>query len=334
MTDRPKSSFVTKMRRKAEQAAASWSRRILGRSDARYLNGFASLKAHKGLSKNAQSLLAGLIAAGEPLCVTRFGLTELDVFRRSQVVKTSGPLVNFLDLVATGNPVFSGLTAKKLMASAGLDPFSEDIRKAFGEVMADSIRNIDVLASWLPGESWFAAELEATHVVDIEDLAPYHFDNPWSAALEGKRVLVVHPYTETIQRQYSENRTQLFANPKVLPEFELLTYRPPQAYHGEIRHATQWFRELDTMTDNISNISFDVALIGAGPFGMPLASRIKSFGRQAIHLGGTTQVLFGIIGERWLKNPAVARHINDSWVRPSASETPDNPGRVEKSAYW
>ncbi len=325
---------MTKIRRQTEQKAASWARSYLSRRRPHYLDGFKTLKDLSGVSHDSQNLLASLINSGQPLCVARFGLTELDVFRRSEAIETASPLESLIDLFATGNLVFSGFTAKKLMASAGLDPFTKSIRRAFGEVMSEAVRNVDVLASWLPGESWFAPELETAHVVDIEDLAPYHFDNPWSQALEGKKILVVHPYTESIQKQYSLVRTQLFSNPKVLPEFDLLTYRPPQAYHGEIRHASQWFRELDNMTADISNIDFDVALIGAGPFGMPLAARIKCLGKQAIHLGGTTQVLFGIIGERWLSNPSVARHINDSWVRPSPSETPHNPGRVEKSAYW
>ena len=32
---------------------------------------------------------------------------------------------------------------------------------------------------------------------------------------------------------------------------------------------------------------------------MPLAAFIKSIGKKAVHLGGSTQILFGIKGERW-----------------------------------
>lgn len=44
-------------------------------------------------------------------------------------------------------------------------------------------------------------------------------------------------------------------------------------------------------------INFDTAIIGCGAYGMPLAAQIKNAGRQAIHLGGAVQLLFGIKGE-------------------------------------
>ena len=44
---------------------------------------------------------------------------------------------------------------------------------------------------------------------------------------------------------------------------------------------------------------FDVAIIGCGAYGMPLAAMLKQAGKQAIHLGGATQLLFGIKGKRW-----------------------------------
>ena len=41
---------------------------------------------------------------------------------------------------------------------------------------------------------------------------------------------------------------------------------------------------------------FDVALIGCGAYGFPLAAKLKTAGKQAIHLGGVLQALFGIKG--------------------------------------
>jgi len=45
------------------------------------------------------------------------------------------------------------------------------------------------------------------------------------------------------------------------------------------------------MKNEISEIDFDVAIIGAGAYGLPLASYIKEMGRQAIHMGGSTQMV-------------------------------------------
>ena len=46
-------------------------------------------------------------------------------------------------------------------------------------------------------------------------------------------------------------------------------------------------------------IDFDVAIIGCGAYGFPLAAKLKQAGKQAIHLAGATQLLFGIKGKRW-----------------------------------
>lgn len=316
------------------QTGASSARRVLSRRNHRYLDGFDALSVRRELSPHRQELLAAHIRGGKPLCVARFGLTELEVFRHENAVRNVGRRSEVLDFIATGDPVFSAKRTHTLMEVAGLKPFSRKIRGQFHDLMADTLPHIDVLASWAPGETWFRDELTHADLIDIEDLAPYHFPSPWSAALESLRVLVIHPYAETISRQYSVKRTLLFDNPNVLPPFTLLTYRPPQAYFGEIIDSTHWFEEFERMTSEVGELDFDVALIGAGPFGMPLAGRIKALGKQAIHLGGTTQVLFGIIGQRWLASPSVANLMNEHWVKPSEAETPPHPSRVERSAYW
>jgi threonine dehydrogenase-like Zn-dependent dehydrogenase len=39
------------------------------------------------------------------------------------------------------------------------------------------------------------------------------------------------------------------------------------------------------MIDEIGKIDFDVAILGCGAYGLPLAAAIKGMGKQAIHLG-------------------------------------------------
>ena len=75
---------------------------------------------------------------------------------------------------------------------------------------------------------------------------------------------------------------------------------------------------------------FDVALIGAGAWSLPLAGRIKKTGRSAIHFGGETQLLFGIKGKRW-ENYGI---YNDAWISADPSEMPVNRDRVEQGCYW
>ena len=75
---------------------------------------------------------------------------------------------------------------------------------------------------------------------------------------------------------------------------------------------------------------FDIAIIGCGAYGMPLAAYCKQIGKKAVHLGGATQLLFGIKGKRW-DNYSL---YNDYWVRPLESETPRNAGKIESGCYW
>ena len=92
--------------------------------------------------------------------------------------------------------------------------------------------------------------------------------------------------TREIIKQY-EKREKLFKNPEVLPEFDLLTYKPVQGIgraKNKLKYKT-WFEALAKMKEDIKNIDFDVALIGAGAYGIFLAQFVKSLGRQAIHGG-------------------------------------------------
>ena len=79
---------------------------------------------------------------------------------------------------------------------------------------------------------------------------------------------------------------------------------------------------------------FDVAIIACGAYGMPLAAKFKSAGKQAIHWGGMSQIWFGIKGARWDNNPRVNQFYNEYWVRPSENETSRSNKRVEGGCYW
>ena len=79
---------------------------------------------------------------------------------------------------------------------------------------------------------------------------------------------------------------------------------------------------------------FDVAIIGCGAYGFVLAAMLKRAGKQAIHMGGATQLLFGIKGKRWDEMPQVSKWYNDAWVRPDENEQPKQKNLVEEGCYW
>lgn len=76
-----------------------------------------------------------------------------------------------------------------------------------------------------------------------------------------------------------------------------------------------------------------MALIGCGAYGFPLAAHIKKMGKQAVHLGGVLQILFGIKGRRWDESDTHLMY-NENWVYPDRSEIPAGADKVENACYW
>jgi hypothetical protein len=118
-----------------------------------------------------------------------------------------------------------------------------------------------------------------------------------------------------------------------LPDFELRTLKAVQTAAGEIDpRFNTWFDALAYMKSEMDKIDYDVAIIGCGAYGFLLAQYAKQRGKIGLHIGGGTQVVFGIMGKRWENTSKHA--VNEYWVRPSREETPKNANGVENGCYW
>ena len=256
------------------------------------------------------------LAQPEPLMVSRFGNIE------SKCVA---------DYLASA---YGDETLKNMAGSPGFFPVQPHTLDRFSQMFLEAAEAIDMLGVWFnPGEAEIIRRSCPQAVLaPLASLEPYYHDRPWSQALAGKRVLVVHPFTQTIERQYQQHRQQLFENPQILPPFTLLTLPAVQSFAGCQTPFASWFDALDFMSEQVSQLEFDIALIGCGAYGLPLAARIKQLGKQAIHLGGALQLLFGIRGQRWDGDPFFQALYNSHWVRPTSQETPNTHRRYP--AYW
>lgn len=142
--------------------------------------------------------------------------------------------------------------------------------------------------------------------------------------------------------QYEKNREKLFSNKPeqadILPEFELKTIKAVQTIAGERDDRFKdWFEALDWMKSECHKMDFDVAIIGCGAYGFNLAAEIKRMGKIVIHLGGVTQILFGIKGKRWENGGCgkeMNQYMNSYWVRPLEEEKPKGSNEVEGGCYW
>lgn len=235
------------------------------------------------------------------------------------------------------NKHFSKLIKRQILEQAGVFPPTDAILKKFCEYYMECVGQADLLAVWGVGaEAKVVKKMcqPGTRYTQLTSLEPYYFSKPWSATLKGKKVLIVHPFDRSIKKQY-EKREKLFDNVEVLPEFASLTcIRSVQSNAGEITHYSTWFDALDYMKKQIEQVDFDVAIIGAGAYSLPLAAFVKNLGKIAIQMSGSTQILFGIKGKRWENIPEVSRLFNEYWSRPSNEETPKMIEKVEGGSYW
>jgi len=216
---------------------------------------------------------------------------------------------------------------------AGFFPADATHLERFAKMMLNNLKNIDILGSWLSDENRLANYFPNAKIVRLTDLEPYYHSDPWSEVLEGKRILVIHPFEKSIKKQYSKHSV-LFDDPRILPKFKLKTLKAVQTIAANKTDFSNWFDALTWMCNRVRRIDFDIAIIGAGAYGLPLASFVKSIGKKGVHLGGASQILFGIKGKRWDKLPFFRQLYNNNWVRPLPRETPENFQLVESGCYW
>lgn len=279
-------------------------------------------KTIKGIDE-ANNYIYEALKSEKPFLAARFGDAELRA-----LVYT---LENDMKL-RRGYPDY---IRKVMHLNAGFFPADEENLLKFGHLLWESSKQVDLFGVWfnLLEDYVIHKTNENAELVELIGLEPYRSKNPWSKALEHKKVLVVHPFEESIRHQY-KIRDKIFRNPDVLPEFELITYKAVQTNAGGSCEFKTWFEALDNMFEDIKKLDFDVAIVGCGAYGLPLAARIKSLNKQVVHLAGATQVMFGIRGARWDVRPEMQKYFNEYWIRPSESEKPKDAKNVEGGCYW
>ena len=271
-----------------------------------------------------KDIYLGLIG-NEPFLSARGGMNELVQVAINEMI-INGIRRNFDETIMN-----TGKT------HAGIFPIEQNIFIRFAEEYAQSLAEVDLLVYWgsvLMEEYIIKRYAMGAKLMPSRPLEPFGHKEPWTRALSNKKVLIVHPFEKTIRSQY-ERRKLIFSNPDILPDFNLITMRSIQSAADSTCAFRDWFEALDYMYSEIEKIEFDIALLGCGAYGLPLAARIKRSRRKAIHLGGMTQLLFGIKGARWeATRPDIVALYNDAWVRASEDEKPKGAKKIENGAYW
>jgi hypothetical protein len=286
-------------------------------------------------AKEGNNLIGEIIREYRPSAIGKVGTTELTIllikheryhFSRSH----RQHLLAHTPELANKNPKWLKMyrNREKFQYNGGIFPDTPEIFEAFGSCYEKALGQVDLLAAWFnPGEAWcmhnFAQGAQLTSTV--RSLEPYFYESPWSQHLHGKRVLVVHPFEKTIRQQY-HRRKEIWAHfqQEVLPEFDLDTVKVQQNAAVVEPIYSDWFEGLRDLKRQVSAKDFDIAIIGAGGWSIPLATHVKKMGKIGIHLGGAVQILFGIKGGRWDEKQNYTDNIYGSnWTRVLESELPD-----------
>lgn len=295
---------------------------------------------HYKTAEEGNRLIASAIRNASPCLVGRLGYIEsnallnyLEIRKQKSDLLTDRLDANLAEFRNSWDPNVISL----LQTSAGVFPATEKQAEAFSIAYHEAIQSSDLLGYFgeISGENYLRKKYCPDAIpFYFEGLEPYLHHNPWSAELKGRDVLVVHPFEDTIRRQYRA-REMLFSDPSVLPSFNLKTLKAVQSMQDNVVDYQSWSDALESMKDQMSGTQFDVCIVGAGAYGMPLCSHAKKMGKVALYMGGATQILFGIRGRRWEQyKPHIAKLFNEAWVRPSEEEKPVGYRNMEGSCYW
>ena len=288
-----------------------------------FFNSIYKIGTPSSLDDNdATSLLIEVLNSNKPCMISRIGSTEFQTLCHEKHKLLLYPLKKRV--------------YKNILDCSGFFPVTNENLKKFYDVYISAMKELDILVSWRFEEIFFRNEFKNKKIISKETLDDFYSkENPWTRALEGKNILVIHPFAQTIERQYRDNREKLFDNPLVLPKFKSLqTIKAVQSIARNKVDYEDWFQALEYMKSEIDKVNFDIAIIGCGAYAFPLAAYVKSLGKKAIGMGGITQFLFGIKGKRYEELEMTKKYINSYFVSPDQEDRPKQSHLVEGGCYW
>jgi hypothetical protein len=275
--------------------------------------------------------IGSLLAGSRPVCIGKIGTTELcglEYFDRW--IRLPWPRS-----ASWHRP------AQRLHHTAGLFPIRKDVFFRWAAEYRESIAFLDVTAQWQDPKDhlgayenvFLAKNLPSVRRVYLAALRVRFVS--WLPQLCSRRWLVISPFRRTIESQLPHlNRLDLYRNvePSVVDRAAAncqILACPQLAYMVPPVHR-DWHEGLADLKRQMEATDFEVAVIGAGAWSIPLAAHAKKMGKIGLHLGGDTQLLFGIKGGRWRD----IKDFNDFWVHPLVGDRPENFRLMEGGAYW
>ncbi len=304
-----------------------------------------SRKVARRIDLNAADSMIGQVLDKESSAlIGRLGGTEarfLGEFEKLQRLKKIGIPIQ---LSSKFSPRWKKRKSE-IFSNAGFYSNSWGEIEKFSQLYADALSETDVLAAWGVAFTWVEGKYlnwDNSKLIPVGHTAPWvdsYSENqhlnpeaPWSIHLQGKKVLVISAFADSISKQHS--RIGSVFPTTDYPNFSLSVIKSPITAGQRDQAGKTWFELLDEMKHQIDVQDFDVALIAAGAYSYPLAAYVKKIGKIGIHCGGGLQLFFGVMGNRWNNAPEVLKYWNGAWVRPAQDERPKTAEQIENACYW
>jgi len=224
----------------------------------------------------------------------------------------------------------------RLFVDSGVFPNSKRQFDRFIETYKKALESLDVVCLWQddPFLRIYEEAVIQAHCPRAVRVGLDYLSTEILAGIASRPWLVISPFVETMRQQVdrlplvhaSKSWAGSLRDVRTRCEFmacPTFSYLAPSPFPS-------WSEGLEKLAEEALRKKFEVALIGAGAWSLPLAARLKKAGKIAIHLGGETQLAFGIKGQRW----EAYGIYNEHWVRPSAAETPNHFLKKENGCYW
>jgi hypothetical protein len=231
----------------------------------------------------------------------------------------------------------------------GVFPTTPDFLAEFADFYTKTVRNLDVLGS-------FGADQEKELIIKNKlnvQLVPYkdmepdrsvpeQVENCYLPLFENKKILYISPFAELLKERSSKEIYEKVwdkINKKWFYPKEVCAVEIPYSYITECSTHKKYTTSLNlfkSICEEIDKQDYDVALIGAGALGIPLASYIKEQNKIGLSLGGHLQVMLGINGSRWRNDDYWKKnYINNAWIDMPSKYHPNQKNTLTDSgAYW
>ena len=279
----------------------------------------------------------------QPFTVARIGGIEANVAYAAYELFNPNTKVSQKDMLQF---IKSSLPALK--NNAGIRITTTESLQYYSTLYLSAFTNADITLSWAPWDEVYKLIFpphyyiytvlkkynRVTLYARVLDIFNLIYQNPWTLALRGKRILIISTFIESIKEKI-DTREKIYGV-DLFPDCEFIFLKPPQTQAGnESREFTEELQDFIRKVEKIKD-SFDVALLSCGGYGILILDYFKQIEKSAIYVGGVLQMYFGIYGRRWLlENKDILNvFLNNYWSRPKDTEKPKNYKSIEEGCYF